>query len=100
MAGLDEILNGKHPISRLQEICQQWKFPVPVYRESQGSLSQFASEVTLTVEETTLTFKGMGRTKKIGKTRAAEEALTFLAETKSHVLEPPPEPVGNTVQMS
>ena len=35
----------KNPISRLQEVCQQWKFPLPAYREAQGSFSEFGTEV-------------------------------------------------------
>ncbi len=93
---MNAILCGRNPISRLQEICQQWALPPPVYREASGTYSQFGSEVTFTVEGSTVTFNGMGRNKKMAKTRSAEEALIFLAATKPHLLEhpPPPDPVS------
>ncbi len=94
LGSLESILQGKQPISRLQELCQQRKFPVPTYKETTGTLSQFANEVTMTIEETTVSFTGMGRTKKLAKTKAVEEALMFLAATKPHVLEPLPGPVS------
>ena len=80
----------KNPISRLQEICQQWKFPLPVYREAQGTFSEFGTEVSLTLEGEPVTFHGRGRTKKTGKSAAAQEVLDYVAQTKPHLLEPPP----------
>ena len=84
----------KNPISRLQEILQQWKYPLPVYREAQGNYQQFGTEVSLTLEEETYTFYAMGRTKKISKANAAQEGLNFVTQQKPHLLEPPPLPVG------
>ena len=40
----------KNPISRLQEILQQWKYPLPVYREAQGNYQEFGTEVSLTLD--------------------------------------------------
>lgn len=79
----------KNPISRLQEICQQWKFPLPMYREAQGTFSLFGTEVSLTLEEEPVTFYGKGRTKKISKSAAAQEVLDYITSTKPHLLEPP-----------
>ena len=84
----------KNPISRLQEILQQWKYPLPVYREAQGNYQQFGTEVSLTLEEEMYTFYAMGRTKKTSKANAAQEALNFVTQQKPHLLEPPPLPVG------
>ena len=84
----------KNPISRLQEVCQQWKFPLPAYREAQGSFSEFGTEVGLTLEAEAVTFYGRGRTKKTSKARAAQEVLDYIAQTKPHLLEPPPTAVG------
>ena len=92
---MDAILCGKHPISRLQDICQQWTLPLPVYREASGTYSQFGSEVTVSIEGSTVTFTGMGRNKKMAKCKCAEEALTFLAATKPHLLVQPPPPVSS-----
>ena len=80
----------KNPISRLQEICQQWKFPLPTYREAQGTFSEFGTEVSLTLEGETVTFYGRGRTKKTSKSTAAQEVLDYVAQTKPHLLDPPP----------
>ena len=87
-----EVSEGPHKnaISRLQEVCQQWKFPLPAYREAQGSFSEFGTEVGLTLEAETVTFYGRGRTKKTSKARAAQEVLDYIAQTKPHLLEPPP----------
>ena len=79
----------KNPISRLQEICQQWKFPLPVYREAQGTFSQFGTEVSISLEEEPVTFHARGRTKKTSKSAAAQEVLDYVAQTKPHLLEPP-----------
>ena len=84
----------KNPISRLQEILQQWKYPLPVYREAQGNYQQFGTEVSLTLEEEMYTFYAMGKTKKTSKANAAQEALNFVTQQKPHLLEPPPLPVG------
>ncbi|CAI8051448.1 hypothetical protein GBAR_LOCUS28167 [Geodia barretti] len=80
----------KNPISRLQEICQQWKLPLPVYREAQGTFSEFGAEVSLTLEGEPVTFHGRGRTKKSSKSNAAQEVLNYIAKNKAHLLEPPP----------
>ena len=85
----------KNPISRLQEIFQQWKIPLPTYREGGGSYSQFGTEVTIVVEGTTHTFSGLGRTKKVSKANAAQEALDYITQNLPHLLEPPPLPVSS-----
>ena len=89
----------KNPISRLQEICQQWKFPLPVYREAQGTFSEFGTEVSLTLEGEAVAFHGRGRTKKTSKSKAAQEALNYISETKAHLLEPPPLTVSGVSRM-
>ena len=83
----------KNPISRVQEIFQQWKLPLPTYREANGTFSQFGTEVTMVVEGISSTFSGMGRTKKISKANAAQAALDYITENMPHMLEPPPMPV-------
>ena len=93
MADVDGVTPQKNPISRLQEVCQQWKFPLPVYREAQGTFSEFGTEVSLTLEGEAVTFYGRGRTKKTSKTCAAQEVLDYVTQTKPHLLEPPPVPV-------
>lgn len=81
----------KNPISRLQEISQQWKLPLPTYREAGGSFSQFGTEVTIEIEhETKRSFSGLGRTKKVSKANAAQEAIKFISQNVPHLLEPPP----------
>ena len=80
----------KNPISRLQEIFQQWKYPLPTYREGGGSYSQFGTEVTIMVDGTTHNFSGLGRTKKVNKANAAQEALDYITQNMPHLLEPPP----------
>ena len=86
----------KNPISRLQEICQQRKFPLPQYRECQGTYQMFGTVITLTDLEDidTVSFNGLARTKKASKTAAAAEALLYIRENKPHLLEPPPTPVS------
>ena len=83
----------KNPISRLQEIFQQWKIPLPTYREAAGSYSQFGNEVTVVIEGESRTFTGLGRTKKVSKANAAQEALDYITQNLPHLLEPPPLPV-------
>ena len=90
----------KNPISRLQEICQQWKFPLPVYREAQGTFSEFGTEVSLTLEGEAVAFHGRGRTKKTSKSKAAQEVLNYISETKAHLLEPPPLTVSGSLACS
>ena len=84
----------KNPISRVQEIFQQWKLPLPTYREAAGSYSQFGNEVTIVIEGESRTFSGLGRTKKISKANAAQEALDYIIQNLPHLLEPPPLPVS------
>ena len=84
----------KNPISRLQEIFQQWKIPLPTYREGGGSYSQFGTEVTIAVEGESRTFSGLGRTKKVSKANAAQGALDYITQNMPHLLEPPPLPVS------
>jgi hypothetical protein len=82
----------KSTISRLNEICQQWKFPLPVYREAEGNYQQFGTEVTLTLEDDVLGFHALGRTKKISKTNVADKAILYIEENYPHLLKPPPLP--------
>ena len=100
MADVDGVSPQKNPISRLQEVCQQWKFPLPVYREAQGTFSEFWTEVSLTLEGEAVTFYGRGRTKKTSKTCAAQEVLDYVTQTKPHLLEPPPVPVRESLRES
>ena len=84
----------KNPISRVQGSFQQWKLPLPTYREAAGSYSQFGNEVTIVIEGESRTFSGLGRTKKISKANAAQEALNYITQNLPHLLEPPPMPVS------
>lgn len=82
----------KHPISQLQELCQSWKLPLPVYRECEGSYQEFGTEVTMVFDVATddkIVCKGLGRTKKASKTNVAQMAITYIAENKPHLLEKP-----------
>ena len=88
----------KNPISRLQEIFQQWKIPLPTYREAAGSYSQFGNEVTVVIEGESRTFTGLGRTKKVSKANAAQEALDYITQNMPHLLEPPPMPVSKRIR--
>ena len=84
----------KNPVSRVQEMCQQWRLPLPEYRQAQGTFSQFGTEVSLTLEGEPVTFHGRGRNKKASKSAAAQEVLDYVAKSKPHLLEPPPLPVS------
>ena len=46
------------------------------------------------VEGTTQIFSGLGRTKKVSKANAAQEALEYITQNMPHLLEPPPLPVS------
>lgn len=83
----------KHPVSRLQEISQQWKLPIPSYRESEGTYQLFGTEVTITLDGEMIAFSALGRNKKDSKTKAAEKALDYVKEYYPNLLEPPPLPV-------
>lgn len=83
----------KNPISKLQEITQSWKLPIPSYRESDGTYQLFGTEVTITLEEETIAFSALGRNKKESKAKAAEKALEYIKENCPHFMEPPPLPV-------
>ena len=87
----------KNPISRLQEICHQWKQPLPVYRECQGSYSEFGTEITVNIDGEGFTFRAKGRTKKVSKANVAEEALKYVQEHKAYLLEPPAQALSCTV---
>ena len=89
----------KNPISRLQEIFQQRKYPLPTYREGGGSYSQFGTEVTIVVDGISHSFSGMGRTKKISKANSAQEAIDFISQHMPHLLQPPPLPVSFMIMM-
>ena len=80
----------KNPVSRVQEMCQQWRFPLPEYREAQGTFSEFGTEVSLSLEGEPATFYARARTKKASKSAAAQEVLDYVTKTKPHLLQPPP----------
>ena len=44
--------------------------------------------------QTTFTFSGLGRTKKVSKANAAQEALDYVTQNMPHLLETPPLPVS------
>lgn len=83
----------KHPIMQLQELCQSWKLPLPVYRECEGSYQEFGTEVTVVLDEATdadkILYKGLGRTKKASKTNVAQMAINYIAQNRPHLLERP-----------
>ena len=66
---------NSNPIGTLQEICQQWKLTLPVYREAEGSYQEFGTEVTVILAGETLGFHALGRTKKVSKANAAQRVL-------------------------
>ena len=86
----------KNPIMKLQEICQQWKFPMPSYTEVAASMTEFGCECTVTLEGETMTYFGKGRNKKTAKTVSAEDAIKYVESTKPHLLQPPPLPVSDS----
>ena len=49
-----------NPIGTLQEICQQWKLTLPMYREAEGSYEEFGTEVTVILAGETLGFHALG----------------------------------------
>lgn len=82
----------KHPVSRLQEICQVWKLPIPSYRECGGSYQEFGTEVTVQLgekEEEQIVYKALGKTKKASKTNVAQLALDYIAQNKPQLMERP-----------
>ena len=85
---------NKNPISRLQEICQQWKFPVPVYSEGEGDFGTFGTELTIHIEDDVVGLQGRGRTKKESKANVALKALEYIENNCPKFLEPPPPPVS------
>lgn len=90
---MSEAVLQKNPISRLQEICQIWKYSVPSYRESEGTYLLFGTEVTLTFDGVTMAFSAVGKNKKESKANAADKALSYIKEEFPHLLELPPLPV-------
>ena len=85
----------KHPISQLQEICQVWKFPLPVYRECEGSYQEFGTEISVTLGDPgtePVCYKALGRTKKTSKTNAAQMALDYVTQNRPELLERPAVP--------
>lgn len=82
----------KNPISRLQEICQVWKLPLPKYKECEGSYQEFGTEVSthLDTSEEPVMFKALGRTKKTSKANVAQKALDYIREHRPALLEAPP----------
>lgn len=93
MASMEKATN---PIGTLQEICQQWKLPLPVYREAQGNYQEFGTEMTVFLSGETLGFHALGRTKKTSKANVAQRALDFISEYTPRYLRPPPLPVSQT----
>ena len=86
------VLPHKNPISRVQEICQQWKFPLPVYREAQGTFSEFGTEVSLTLEGELgrhLLWPSQDQEDEQVQRRTRGPGL-YITKTKPHLLEPPP----------
>lgn len=82
----------KHPVSQLQEVCQIWSLPLPVYRECEGSYSAFGTEITVMldeVEDEKIVYKAVGRTKKASKTNVAQLALEYITANKPQLLEKP-----------
>ncbi|TKS75722.1 A-dependent protein kinase activator [Collichthys lucidus] len=68
-------------VGELQEFCQQKKWPLPVYEEEAGQSSwrTCRCKVRLPMEEyrgsVSIHVKGSGKTKRVAKERAAENAL-------------------------
>ena len=93
----DVLVSGvaKNPISMLQEICQVWKIPIPAYKECGGSFQEFGTEVSVSfpVHESfpseVVQLKGMGRTKKASKTKAAQDMLDYITSQRPHLLHKP-----------
>ena len=83
----------KSSVNKVQEICQRWKFPLPIYREADGNYQEFGTEVTINIDGP-VGFHALGRTKKASKTAVAEKALQYIIETHPQYLEPPPLPVS------
>lgn len=90
---------NKNPISRLQEISQQWKFPIPTYREGEGSFDRFGSEITIKIMEDIIGFHAFGRTKKESKANVAQKALDFIEEHYPKLLQPPSIPVSEIISL-
>ena len=90
---------NSNPIGTLQEICQQWKLTLPVYREAEGSYQEFGTEVTVILAGETLGFHALGRTKKVSKANAAQRVLEFIAQYTPRYLQPPPLPVCLTSKL-
>ena len=91
---LIQMESASNPVGRLQEICQQWKLPLPCYREGEGSYQHFGTEVTLTIAGEKFGFHSLGRTKKLSKANVAQNALDFISEHVPRYLQPPPLPVS------
>lgn len=80
----------KHPVSKLQEVAQLCKLPMPIYRECEGSYLEFGTEVTVLLDDTDsgkIVYKALGRTKKASKTNVAQLALDFIQKNKPELLE-------------
>jgi len=71
----------KIPISRLQEILQQWKYPLPVYREAQGNYQEFGTDVSLTLDDERYTFSGLAKTTRPAKLTRHRGLLTSSHST-------------------
>ena len=82
----------KHPVSQLQEVCQTWRLPLPIYRECEGSYSEFGTEITVMLDEVKdekIVYKAVGRTKKASKTNVAQLALDYIISNRPQLLEKP-----------
>ncbi len=83
----------KSSVNKLQEICQKWKLPIPIYREADGSYQEFGTEVTINVDGP-VGFHALGRTKKTSKSAVAEKALIYIQRSHPNLLEEPSLPVS------
>ena len=90
-AGLNQrelaaIIN-KNPISRPQETCQQWRFPIPTC--SEGNLSVFG--VSVKKAGKIMQFQALGRNKE-SMTIVVQMVLEFIKQDCPQFVEPPSPP--------
>ena len=78
----------KSPISRLQEICHQWKLSIPTYSVGQGNFSLFGTEVSVNIADEVVQFNALGRSKRESKNNAAQKVLEFIQQDYPQFLEP------------
>ena len=87
----------KNPISKLQEICQQWKFPMPTYSpmatcEGEGKVFSFETLVSVNIAGNIVKFHATGQNKRESKTKVAQKVLEFIQQHYPQFLVPPPPP--------